>query len=310
MNITHFHPPHAHHHLLELISQTNPENFRYTDPKNEAKSFPGSASSATGGSTAAGFCARSHWKPHEDAKLKELVAVHGPHNWNFIARHLHGRSGKSCRLRWFNQLDPKLNKAAFTEEDEEMLVEAHRVYGNKWAMIARLFPGRTDNAVKNHWHVLTARDHRRQPPPPVIAVSGDSTTSSPSGCKRRKQGNLGGDYPENPTPAAANDSSAAYAAAGPVEEARSTCTHLISLSPSFGHNPPPPPDDFQLLPSVTGSSSRRMAVAEGGGGGGRSESSNSEVSASSESVANSNKTLSDQTNNKIQFYDFLGLGAT
>lgn len=39
------------------------------------------------------LCARGHWRPAEDAKLKELVAQHGPQNWNLIAEKLEGRSG-------------------------------------------------------------------------------------------------------------------------------------------------------------------------------------------------------------------------
>ncbi|PIN24861.1 hypothetical protein CDL12_02375 [Handroanthus impetiginosus] len=54
------------------------------------------------------------WSPDEDAKLSQLVSNFGARNWSLIARGIPGRSGKSCRLRWCNQLDPAVKRKPFT----------------------------------------------------------------------------------------------------------------------------------------------------------------------------------------------------
>ncbi|XP_042392345.1 transcription factor GAMYB-like isoform X1 [Zingiber officinale] len=111
------------------------------------------------------------WTSVEDAILADFVKRHGEGNWNSVRKHTSlSRCGKSCRLRWTNHLRPNLKKGTFTPQEEQLIIELHAKIGNKWARMAALMPGRTDNEIKNYWNTRIKRHQRAGLPlyPPNI----------------------------------------------------------------------------------------------------------------------------------------------
>ncbi|KAM0044129.1 putative transcription factor MYB-HB-like family [Helianthus debilis subsp. tardiflorus] len=130
------------------------------------------------------------WSKEEDEVIIRLVEQYGAKKWSTIAQHLPGRIGKQCRERWHNHLNPNINKEAWTQEEEIALIHAHQIYGNKWAELTKFLPGRSDNAIKNHWnssvkkkldtYISSGLVAAAAAQPQAVGVMNQSTASTPS----------------------------------------------------------------------------------------------------------------------------------
>jgi hypothetical protein len=74
-------------------------------------------------------------KPHaweqEDRLLVDLVNRYGTKMWSAIVPQMQGRTGKQCRERYRNQLDPQIRRGPWTEEENRAILVAQAKFGNR-----------------------------------------------------------------------------------------------------------------------------------------------------------------------------------
>ncbi|KAL9239625.1 hypothetical protein vseg_013931 [Gypsophila vaccaria] len=119
------------------------------------------------------------WSPEEDEKLYNYIARFGVGCWSSVPKFAGlQRCGKSCRLRWINYLRPDLKRGMFTQEEEQLIINLHRLLGNRWAQIATQLPGRTDNEIKNLWNSFLKKKLIKQGIDPQTHEPLDTQTQS------------------------------------------------------------------------------------------------------------------------------------
>lgn len=75
--------------------------------------------------------AKQKWTVEDDAKLDELIKLHGSHFWPKIGSMMPGRTARQCRERWHHKLNPEIKKGAWTPDEDRILLENQKVLGNR-----------------------------------------------------------------------------------------------------------------------------------------------------------------------------------
>jgi hypothetical protein len=126
---------------------------------------------------------REKFLPDEDARLRELVRLHGPKAWDRIAKEMPGRKARQCRERWKHYVSSEKSSFEWTAEEDHLLFEKMQEHGPKWTVLSQFFPGRTDMQVKTRWmqkFATTSQLHlKNKAIPPACAQPVPLMTAAP-----------------------------------------------------------------------------------------------------------------------------------
>jgi hypothetical protein len=106
---------------------------------------------------------RQMWNDREDRYLLDLLDSSPKMTWNQIAEKLHqqhpemGKSGKRCRERYRNYLNPSIKERPWTKSEKTLFIVLHNYYKNHWGDIAKFYTGRSDISIKNLFYAYMRR---------------------------------------------------------------------------------------------------------------------------------------------------------
>lgn len=87
----------------------------------------------------------------EDKRLVDLVRRYGTNSWNLIAKKFKNKTPRQCHSRYKNYVNPTLNHAEWTGEEDALLISKYDEIGPKWTYLASFFQSRSPNDVRYRW---------------------------------------------------------------------------------------------------------------------------------------------------------------
>lgn len=101
------------------------------------------------------------WTKEEDNMLLTLVqTMQWPMKWTVVAHALQDRTGKQCRERYVNHLNPRLKSSDWAPIEDATIFHLYNTITSHWAKMAKIIPGRTDNGIKNRFHNIRRQYER------------------------------------------------------------------------------------------------------------------------------------------------------
>ncbi|KAG9245450.1 putative Myb transcription factor [Calycina marina] len=105
---------------------------------------------------------KGHWTQAEDKLLTDAVENYGK-SWIVVANKIKSRNADQCSKRWNQFLDPELDRSQWTDDENQLLLEACKKKGRQWKEIqVEHFPSRSRNAIKNQYTILSRRNKNGQ----------------------------------------------------------------------------------------------------------------------------------------------------